>query len=186
VSRFAERSRTVLDEIGAVLARVDPAQVTALVDELVGARRVLVAGVGREGLAARGLAMRLMHAGADSHWVWEDTAPAVGPGDLGLVISGSGEIGHLDHVARRVREAGARLAVVTAQPTGCTAERADVVLHLPAAAYHASGDVVASIQPMGSLFEQAALITFDLVLLELVDRRGLDLAELASSHRNVE
>jgi 6-phospho-3-hexuloisomerase len=103
-----------------------------------------------------------------------------------LAISGSGEIGHVDHVVRRARENGARLVVVTAQPSGVTAARADLVVRVPAAAYGASDDAVPSIQPMGSLFEQVALITFDLVLLELVARRGDDLAALANRHRNVE
>jgi 6-phospho-3-hexuloisomerase len=186
VSRFAERAQAVCTEIGAALARVDPAQVDALVVELLAAGEVVLAGVGREGLAGRALAMRLVHAGLRAHWVWDDTTPAVGPGDLVLVVSGSGAIGHLDHVAQRALAAGARLAVVTAEPTGRTATRADVVLWLPAAAYGASGDVVPSVQPMGSLFEQVALVTFDLLVSDLAERQGLGPDALASRHRNVE
>jgi 6-phospho-3-hexuloisomerase len=186
VSGYAERARTVLAEISEAVLRVDDEQVDALVAELVAARSVTVVGVGREGLAIRAFAMRLMHAGLDAHWVWDDAAPAVRPGDLVLAISGSGQIGHVDHVVRRAGENGARVAVVTAQPSGVTAARADVVVRIPAAAYGATDDAVASIQPMGSLFEQVALVTFDLVLLEVVDRLGHDLGALAHRHRNVE
>jgi 6-phospho-3-hexuloisomerase len=186
VSGFPDRARTVTAEIGEALQRVDPGQLDTLVDELLGAGTVLAAGVGREGLALRSFAMRLGHAGVPTSWVWDDTAPAIGPGDLALVISGSGAIGHLDHVAQRALAAGARLAVVTAEPSGTTATRAHTVLRLPAAAYGAAGDVVPSVQPMGSLFEQVAWVTFDLALLELVDRQGQSLDALASRHRNVE
>lgn len=186
MTTFATDARTVGGEIAAVLGRVDPAAVRELTEALLAARAVHVAGVGREGLASRAFAMRLVHAGLTAHWVWEDTTPAIGEGDLMVVISGSGEIGHLHHVAARARAHGATLAVVTANPAGRTPREADLVLVVPGAAYGAGADVVPSIQPMGSLFEQCALITFDLVLLELVRATGQQLADLALRHRNVE
>jgi 6-phospho-3-hexuloisomerase len=186
VTGFVERARTVAGEIAAVLERVRPEEVAALIDALLAARSVTVVGVGREGLVARALTMRLMHAGIDAHWVWDDTTPAIGPADLLLAVSGSGEIGHVDHVARRAQEHGARLAVVTADRAGRTSSRADVVLAIPAVAFGSAADAVASVQPMGTLFEQVALVTFDLLVLELVDRQGIGLDDLARRHRNLE
>jgi D-arabinose 5-phosphate isomerase GutQ len=45
------------------VSRVDPESVEALASKLRGARRVACYGVGREGLAMKGLAMRLYHTG---------------------------------------------------------------------------------------------------------------------------
>jgi len=183
---LAANARRVLDELTATVERVDTAEAESLVSALSAARSVHVIGVGREGLSARAFTMRLMHAGLDAHWVWDDTTPAIGPGDLLLAVSGSGAIGHIDYVARRAQEQGARLAVVTASANGPTVEAADLVLRVPGSAYRAGDDVVASIQPMGSLFEQALLVVFDLLLLDLVALRGLGLDELSPRHRNVE
>ena len=71
--------------------------------------------------------------------------------------------------------------MVTADPAGRTAGKAQVVLWLPAAAYKAKAAVVASAQPMGNLFEQA--------LADPVrpDRRGARRkVQAVARHRNVE
>ena len=179
-------ARTILRELEAVVDRLADDQVDALVDALLAARKIVVIGVGREGLTARAFTMRLMHCGLDAHWVWDDTAPALGADDLLLAVSGSGEIGHIDYVARQAMMAGARLAVVTADPEAQTADMADVVLRVPGAAYSVRSDVVPSVQPMGSLFEQACWLVLDTVVLELVSRAGLRQEDLSARHRNVE
>lgn len=183
---LADRVPRVLDELRDALSRIDPMEVEAVVAAIVRARTIHVIGVGREGLMARAFTMRLMHASLSAHWVWDDTTPAIGVGDLLVVVSGSGEIGHIDHVARRAEENGATLCVVTANPRGVTAERADVRLTVPGSAYGAHDDVVQSIQPMGTLFEQALLVAFDLILLDVIDVTGIGVDRLGARHRNVE
>lgn len=179
-------ARTVVDELAQTLERVDEAEVEALVTALDEASRVFVLGVGREGLAARGFAMRLMHLGLAVHWGWDDTTPNVAAGDLFLHVNGSGTIGHLDYVFGEVRSTGATTAVVTAVPEAPTPRAADLTLSVPATVYRGAGDLVASIQPMGSLFEQATGVLFDLLVLRLAERRGLSFADLAARHRNFE
>jgi 6-phospho-3-hexuloisomerase len=130
--------------------------------------------------------MRLMHLGKESHWIWDDTTPAIVPGDLLIATSGSGEIGHIDYVVGRAKEAGATVAVVTGMPDRRTARAADHVLRVPASVYHGGDDVVPSIQPMGSLFEQSLLITFDMIVMRLSERLGRSRRDLENRHRNVE
>jgi 6-phospho-3-hexuloisomerase len=120
------------------------------------------------------------------HWIWDDTTPAIGRGDLLIATSGSGEIGHIDQVIDRAKEAGGDIAVVTADPAGRSAQKAQVVLWLPAAAYKAKSDVVASAQPMGNLFEQALLILFDQIVVALAAALPATPAAMAARHRNVE
>lgn len=186
MTRLPDRAPRVLDELRDTLSRIDRAEVEEVVAAVARARRIHVIGVGREGLMARAFAMRLMHAGLSVHWVWDDTTPAIGDGDLFIAVSGSGQIGHIDYVARRAHESGAELCVITANPGGETARRANVTLAIPGAAYGASEDVVRSLQPMGSLFEQALLVTLDLVMLDVVDALGTEADRLADRHRNVE
>lgn len=173
-------------ELGQVGERLDQGRIEAFMAAIVTAERVFCIGVGREGLSTRAFVMRLMHLGKEAHWIWDDTAPGLGSGDLLIATSGSGEIGHIDYVVDRAKAEGARVAVVTANPAGRTAAKADLMVFLPAAAYKATGDVVASAQPMGNLFEQALLILFDQIVIALAARLGLNPAEMAARHRNVE
>jgi 6-phospho-3-hexuloisomerase len=183
---YRTHTATVVAELGRVFERVDLAQVEALVVEITRAPRVFCVGVGREGLATRAFAMRLAHLGIVSHWVWDDTTPALQPGDLLVATSGGGEIGHIHYVVERARAAGGRIAVVTGDPFRTTPAAADVLLFVPAAVYRGTADVVASIQPMGNLFEQALLILFDAIAVDLKDRLGTSFEQMEARHRNLE
>jgi len=186
MSALTDRGGTVVAELQATLARIDDAQFTAVAELLAAAERVFVIGVGREGLAARGFAMRLMHTGTTVHWGWDDTTPNVTADDVLVMVNGSGSIGHLDYVFGQVRATGATTVVITGVPDAATPRAADHVLVVPASVYKGTGDLVPSIQPMGSLFEQATGLVFDLLVLEVVARRGLTFADLAARHRNFE
>jgi 6-phospho-3-hexuloisomerase len=173
-------------ELARIPERLDEGQIAAFMEAILQAPRMFCIGAGREGLATRAFAMRLMHLGKEVHWIWDDTTPAIGPGDLLIATSGSGEIGHIDQVIDRAKEAGGGIAVVTADPAGRSAQKAQIVLWLPAAAYKAKADVVASAQPMGNLFEQALLILFDQIVVALAAKLPATPQAMAARHRNVE
>ncbi|MDR1546358.1 MAG: 6-phospho-3-hexuloisomerase [Deltaproteobacteria bacterium] len=185
---FDKLCRAVLAEHQAVFDKLDRVAFRAFVELLKKSDRVFAVGVGREGLATRSLAMRLTHLGKESHWIWDDTTPGLQPGDLLVATLGDGQIGHLDYVCRRAKEAGAFLCVVTGSPSGRTArELADQTLFLPASVYRGVDEVVPSIQPMGNLFEQCLFILFDLVVMTIVaETPGLSFEQMAARHRNVE
>ncbi|MGO4689964.1 SIS domain-containing protein [Glaciibacter sp. 2TAF33] len=186
MNSFPGNIATITTELADTLARVDPHQVDRAVDAILSAGSVFVIGVGREGLAARGFAMRLAHLGLRVHWGWDDTTPAVTADDTMIMVNGSGSIGHLDYVFARVRAVRATTVVVTAIAEAETPRAADVALVVPATVYRGDGDLVASIQPMGSLFEQCTQLVFDAAVLQLTDRLGLGFADLAARHRNFE
>lgn len=184
--RLEQLYGTVLDELRQVFERVDQDQVRTLMDKIKQANRVFLMGVGREGLATRAFAMRLMHLGKETHWVWDDTTPSVGNGDLFILTSGSGEIGHIHYVAEQAKAAGADIAVVTGTPDRKTPAIADAVLWVPACVFHGKDNVVPSIQPMGNLFEQSLFILFDLIVMMLRDEMGVSNEFMVARHRNVE
>ncbi len=184
--KFSQVSSKVADELRAVFDRIDQTSVESLMSMILEAKSIVLMGVGREGLATRALTMRLMHLGLKSHWVWDDTTPAIGPGDLFLFTSGSGEIGHIHYVAEQAKAAGATLAMVTGSRSGKTSPLADLVLWIPASVYKGKDDVVSSIQPMGNLFEQSLLVTFDVMVMLLREKIGVAPAEMSGRHRNVE
>ena len=90
-SRFVNDARQVVAEIGAVLEQVDPVEVEQLVSELLQARRVFIDAVGRVLLSLQCLGKRLNHLGIECQAVGAMDEKPIGPQDLLLIASGSGE-----------------------------------------------------------------------------------------------
>ena len=78
-----------------------------------------------------------------------------GESDLLIVSAGPGDLATARTLVCRARKAGARTALITAQPNAPLAEQVDLVTIIPAQTM--ADDTVAntSILPMGSLFEAA-------------------------------
>ena len=180
-----ELADEALDELGAVFAALSPDAAEPLLDELVQAHRVALYGVGREGLMMRALTMRLFHLGLDAHVVGDMTTPPLGAGDLLVVSAGPGSFSTVTALMGVAKGAGARTLLLTAQPGGEAAALADTVVVLPAQTM-ADDQANPGVLPMGSLFEAAQLIFFDLVTLLLRDRLGQDAEALRARHTNLE
>ncbi len=184
---FKKTAYTVIDEFKQVMNRMDGQAVEDFIALMKQSKRVFFIGVGREGMMTRAFAMRVMHMGWEAHWIWDDTTPNIGTGDLLVATMGGGSIGHIEYVVGRARENGARVAVVTGDRRGAGVALADLVLFIPGAVYRGSDDVVASVQPMGNLFEQCLLLVFDLICMKMVDEdSGITYTEMEARHRNVE
>ena len=172
----------VWTEVGDVLTQGDAADVTALVDRLEQASHVFVAGQGRSGLIGKCFAMRIMHIGLSVYSVGEVVTPAIGPGALLVAISGSGSTPVTLTVAQRALAAGAKILLISSRRASPIARLAHHVLVLPAKAGESER---ASIQPMGSLFDQSTHLLLDAVCVLLVQRLGRTMGDLRSRHTNL-
>jgi 6-phospho-3-hexuloisomerase len=168
----------LLDRIADVMQRVDWASFLELADMLPRARRTFVTGAGRSGLVARSFGMRLMHAGLPAFVPGETITPAAGEGDLLVAISCTGQTGITDYVARRARQLGAKVVVLTAEPASPLAADADKVVVIPAAA--------ADIVLRAAVFEHAASLCLDAVFNVLSERLKLDMTAFRQRHANLE
>jgi 6-phospho-3-hexuloisomerase len=167
--------RRALAEVGGVLDAVSVGDVEAMCREVRAARRIACYGVGREGLMMKALCMRLMHLGFDAHVVGDMTTPPVARGDLLLVSAGPGWFSTVDALVGVAREAGARTLVGT-----------DVTVHLPAQTMADDRGGEPSLLPMGSLYEAAQLVFFDLVSLMLREQTGQAPDDMRERHTNLE
>ena len=174
-----------LDEIRAVFDASADAEVDILCDELLKAHRIACYGVGREGLMMRALCMRLMHLGMDAHVVGDMTTPALGPGDLLVVSAGPGYFSTVKALQGVAHTAGARTVAVTAQPAGEVPAAADAVIHIRAQTM-ADDKGGRSVLPMGSLYEAAMLVFFDIVSIVLRERTSQTTEGMRSRHTNLE
>lgn len=176
-----------LADVGRVLDAMPPQAAVPMIEAILGAKRIALHGLGREGLQMMGLAMRLYHLGLDAHVVGEMTTPPVGAGDLLIVSTGPGDLGSIAALMNRVKADGAKLAVVTSQAQGGAAQRSDVVLLIPAQTMaNDQGDGPKSVLPMGSLFEAAMMLVFEALVLDLRARRGESAEAMRDRHTNLE
>jgi 6-phospho-3-hexuloisomerase len=179
-------SRPLLAEIEAVIGAMPGTALEPLVAELLTARRVALYGQGRTGLVMQGLAMRLHHLGRDAHWVGAMNAPPLGPGDLFLVNAALGDLPTGLALVASARQAGARVAVITAVPDSPAGRAADVVLHIPGQTTGNDGGAAArSCVPMGSQYEAVLFILCEALVLILAERLGVSFAQMRERHANL-
>ncbi len=183
---LAALATRALGDLAKVFAALAPGAENALIEAILAAKRIAVYGCGREGLQMDGFAMRLFHLGLDVHVVGDMTVPPLGPGDLLLVSSGPGASNIGDALIAVAREAGAKIAVVTAQPDGRTPKRADVVFAIPAQTMADDRGGEVSVLPMGSLFETAQMVLFEIIVLALRERLGESAESMRLRHTNLE
>jgi 6-phospho-3-hexuloisomerase len=115
------------------------------------------------------------------------TTPPVGNEDLFIVTVGPGEISTACALLGVAKAAGAKILVLTAQPNGKAAKYADFVLHLPAQTMaNDQGDSITSILPMGSLYEGALFVLFEVMVLKLKEKLNISAETMRANHTNME
>ncbi len=182
-----DMTKTVIAELERTLAAIAPEEAERLCCLILETRTIFVAGAGRSGLAMKGFAMRLMHLGFSAHVPGEMTTPPLQVGDLLLIGSGSGATASLLAMAEKTKALGGVVALITILPDSGIGQLADVTVRIPAPTPKAMGTVrFASVQPMGTLFEQSLMIFLDLMVLRLMARKGIDAASMFERHANLE
>ncbi len=172
-------------ELADVASRMEDAELQAAARAIADSRRIMLFGCGREGLMMRALAMRLHHLGLDVCMQGDMTAFPLGPGDLFLCAAGPGALPTASALCGVARSAGARVLVVTAEPEGETAKMADDLLVIPAQTM--ARDIGGtSVLPMGSLFEGAMFLVFEVLVLELREALSETAETMRARHTNME
>jgi len=179
--------RATLDEIGGVLGRIDQQAIEGACLMIAGAGQVGIYGCGREALQIDGFAMRLHHLGLPVAVVGDMTMPPLGRGALFLVTSGPGETSTVLALMQAARAAGARNLLITAEPGSSAAKLADFMLVVPAQTMASDqGAARTSALPMGSLYEGALFVLFEVMVLKLKGMMGVSSAAMPARHTNME
>ncbi len=176
-----------LQELGGVFDALNDSDVDKALQMVADAKKIVVFGGGRERLQIMGFAMRLYHMGLDVAVEGDMTTPPVGDGDLFIATVGPGEISTACALLGVARAAGAKILVLTAQREGKAATYADFVLHLPAQTMaNDQGDSATSVLPMGSLYEGALFVLFEVMVLKLMAKLNISGEAMRANHTNVE
>ncbi|MCE4604591.1 MAG: 6-phospho-3-hexuloisomerase [Aeropyrum sp.] len=178
---------------------IDPRQVDRLVSKLEEVyrdrRKVLVMGAGRSGLVGKAFAMRLLHLGFNSYVLGETIVPSVRTGDLVIAISGSGRTKLIVTAAETAKQVGATVAALTTFQDSPLGKLADIVVRIPGRTKMTKMDdyfarqilgIHEPLAPLGTLFEDTAIVFLDGVIYSLMKRLGIDEEYMRNMHANVE
>jgi 6-phospho-3-hexuloisomerase len=181
----------IAEHIKKVASRLDTDSASALVENILVAKKIFLMGAGRSGLAARAFAMRLMHMGFQVHVVGETTAPAVQSDDLVIAVSGSGETTSIANLGAISKKLGSKLATITSNKDSTLGKLSDVVVIIPG---RPKEDIdyedyqerrmigYTQLAPLGTVFEISALVFMDAVITELMVKTGASEDELKKRH----
>ncbi len=183
-----QHTADILRELTNNLQYIENHQLDYLVDAILQADHIFMAGAGRSGIAIQAFANRLMHLGFSVSMVGDITNPHTHSGDLLVIGSGSGETESLVAMARKAKKNDVKIALLTMDKASAIAQMADVVVVLPGVSpkLKNAGMNITSIQPMGSAFEQIAFLTFDGMIMELMGRTNQTSAEMFTRHADLE
>jgi 6-phospho-3-hexuloisomerase len=177
----------IVGEVRSVLTRISPGEAESFIQELEKAKRIFCFGAGRSGFVLRTFCMRLMQMGFTVYYVGETITPRIQPGDLLIAISGSGETGHTCGLVKQAHKRQARTVALTAHRDSAIGRLADLSLVIPGTTKLTLAQEEDSHQCPGSLFEQAAFLFLEAVVMQLFHLRlGRDQEQLLARHADLE
>lgn len=187
---MAARIITIADEIS-------DEEIEALISEILNTNRVYTMGAGRSGLVAKAFAMRLMHLGFTAYVVGETVTPAMKPGDLIIVFSGSGATRTIADIAETAKGIGGRLCLITSKRDSRIARIADCVVIIESQRDKVADESAEfeirqmmgehrSFAPLGTIFETAAMVFADAIISRLMEIMSCRPEDLQCRHANIE
>ena len=189
----------ILNSVSTALQRVDPAQIKDLADLLLDTkknnRQVLIIGAGRSGLVGRAFAMRLMHLNFDVYVIGETTTPAVRKGDVLFAISGSGSTSIIITACKIAKKMGATIVALTSQRSSPLGRRCDHMVVIRGRTKdtldrdYFSRQILGvhePLAPLGTIFETAAVVFLDGLVVKLMESLGKTEDEMRKRHATIE
>ncbi len=177
----------ILKELNESIAQVSLTQCRQIVEHLTFDRKQIISGVGRSGYVARGFAMRLMQMGFSSYMLGDCNTPGIQKNDNLIIISASGRTSSLLIHAKKAKEMGAKILLLTTSPNSPIGELADAIIRISAPSPKVMGvERYHSLLPMGTLAEQTMAIVLDSLVLYLMEKFEITSDEMFARHANLE
>ncbi|MBR9930100.1 SIS domain-containing protein [Enterococcus sp. 079] len=167
--------------------RINSVELEQFSEKIVQAKHIFLAGAGRSGIAMQAFTNRLMHLGFSVSLVGEISSPHSQPGDLLIICSGSGETGSLKKFSGQSKSKWCKHCFSYHEKDSSIGQLADSVLVLPGITKDENQREEDTFsQPMGSSFEQLAFLTFDSLVLSLMDKTGESSETMFARHADFE
>jgi 6-phospho-3-hexuloisomerase len=195
--RVQDMIRLMSSKIKKIADSISDEEITRFLDEILKAKRIYVMGAGRSGLVAKAFAMRLMHLGFQAYVVGETITPAMKPGDLMVVFSGSGKTKTVADIAETAKDIGGRLALISSDKSSRIAMISDSVVIIESQRDAVKDDTAEfeirqmmgehkSFAPLGTIFETASMVFADAIVSRLMEITRMEEKDLKTRHANIE
>jgi 6-phospho-3-hexuloisomerase len=195
--RVQDMIRLMSSKIKKIADSISDEEITRFLDEILKAKRIYVMGAGRSGLVAKAFAMRLMHLGFQAYVVGETITPAMKPGDLMVVFSGSGKTKTVADIAETAKDIGGRLALISSDKSSRIALISDSVVIIESQRDAVKDDTAEfeirqmmgehkSFAPLGTIFETASMVFADAIVSRLMEITRMEEKDLKTRHANIE
>ena len=189
--------RLMATRISAIADVISDDQIDALIDEILNAKRIYTMGAGRSGLVAKSFAMRLMHLGLPAFVVGETVTPAMKPGDVIVVFSGSGATKTVADISETAKEIGGRICLVTSKKDSRIGRISDCIVIIESQRDRVADESAEfeirqmmgehrSFAPLGTIFETTAMIFADAIISRLMEITRCRPEDLQCRHANIE
>lgn len=168
----------LLDAVRRAVEGVDPAQTERLVERVLASKRIFVYGAGRSGFIARCFTMRLKHLGMPIVRMSIDPTTPPSSQDCAIIISGTGETPSSVDYANLAHAGAAPVFAFTALASSRIAKTGSEVVLLRSPV----SDDQRRMAPLGTVFEESALIYLDALVALLMERLGQTEEDLRRRH----
>jgi 6-phospho-3-hexuloisomerase len=187
----------VIDEIKTALLAIPVNQTKNLINQITKAERVFLVAIGRVSLSLQCFGKRLSHLGIRVELVGSLTEKPATKKDLLIVASGSGESLIPVQIAKKAKQIGCKILLITSAKKSTIRKISDFVVELRSPTkltmkniqenlFDSSSKTRKSIQPMSTLFDQALHIYGDIVSLEIIKKLKVNKNKLWKYHANLE
>lgn len=175
--RYRDTVRALSERICEAAESIDTDSLGSFVELILSKRKIFIYGSGRSGLVGQYFAVRLVQLGLDVHFVGDMTTPIIGKEDLTILISNTGETMSAVQTANIARRLGSHVVSVTATKNSKLAHASNsvILINLPPSA---DGNLL----PLGTLFEDSAILMFDAIIPELMKRMGQSEDDMRHKH----
>lgn len=180
--RYREATDYIAERVDGVLDRVDDKVVQEFTRQVMDARHIILFGMGRSGLVAKTFTIRLAHLGIEAYVVGETTTPPIDSRDLVVLVSGTGETYSVVLTGQIAKDLDAPVACITADQGSRLAELSDLVVLLEPEI----DEDKPKLAPLGTLFEDAALVFFDGAVAQLMEEMGETEEKMRGRHSKLE
>jgi 6-phospho-3-hexuloisomerase len=182
-----ERVTNQLDAIKLLFGRIDQAASDRLIEMMLQAGSIFVTGQGRSGLIAQCLATRLVQMGLNVYIPGHAVCRKIEQGDLLIAISCRGTTRTTVELARISRGVGAEVTAVTALSKSPLVELANNVVLIPSNDEQIRVKCKEIVGPENNtLFEETTLLYFDMLIVILLERKGIPIDVINQRHTNLE
>jgi 6-phospho-3-hexuloisomerase len=181
-----EMIETILEENRILVQRFSDEAAVDFGQRIMRAKSIFFSAQGRSGFILRCFCMRLMHLGFQVYFCGETITPAIGKGDLLIVLSGSGETTSTLEAVRSAKAHEAETYAILGNRDSRIAARVDGFIHVPGTTKLGRESEPRSLQMAGSLFEQSAFLFLEAVVMDIYQQRKRDIGSISSRHAVIE